>query len=102
MIDVVAKTLLAAAALAIVGAVAVTPTRPPDQRRIGALPPVDIVSPSHPETQSNEADLKRLETRVQSVEQTTARISGKLDLLLSEGVNAAARPRHKPSTVARH
>ncbi len=106
MIDVLAKGALAAS-LAVLGAVAVltTPAEPPEPTAlVEPIPPVDVAVPVNssnvtrpPTLDAQTQDLRRLESMVEEQQAQTARISGKLYVLLDEGGrNAAARPRRKP------
>ena len=101
MIDIIAKTLLAAS-LAVLGAVAVLPPPAPiiATNYTEYLPPAEVVSQysqaGHesvkPATEDNLENLKRLELQIKEQNAQAARISNKLDILLNaQGVSNANR-----------
>jgi hypothetical protein len=100
MIDILAKTAVIAS-LAVFGVVVVIPPPPRPAPAVVALDPVAAVSKEslQPTMQAIQLaeHLRRLEVQAQIQETASARLSGKLDLLLEgEGVNATVRPRPKP------
>lgn len=99
MIEVLAKAMLAASLL-VLGAVAVTPNEKPSVVEVQAPSPIDVVpQPLKVEDVTvTEDHLRRLEQELEEQNIQSARISGKLDLLLRDqaGKYAQVRPRWKP------